>query len=242
MRKHGLAAAVAVVAVLVGLGVTFAALTGPPQPASSYVPPTAIPTFGAAPKLVLPDAARVLVFGDSYAFGVGASAPEQGFAYRLAEAEGWEAVVSGVPGTGYLDPGSQRIGAYPERMAELDVAGPFDLIILQGSTNDFDLDHTLLPAAVTATIEAAHAKFPGTPIVMLGPVTYGDSPARLSVNEQLTSAAAANSTIYLSPIGSNWFTGADRATLRDEATGHPNDIGHQALADRLVLSFGALTS
>ena len=242
MRAHGLTAAAGLLAAGAGLSVMAAFLVGqtPTTPPSDAT--LAISAEAATPLLSLPDAPRVLIFGGSYTYGIGASAPEQGFAYKLAENEGWDAVIDGVPGTGYLDPGPHRTGAYPARMAELDADETFDLIIIQGSTHDFAMDHSRLPAAVTATLAAANKNFPGTPIVMLGPVTYGGSPERISVNSQLARAAAANDTIYLSPVDGDWYTAGDRATLRDEATGKPNDTGHQALAERLGRSVTALTS
>jgi lysophospholipase L1-like esterase len=241
MRTHGLTAFAALLAVGTGIGVLGVALFGQ-TPAVSGALVEAVTPPASSPLLTLPAGAQVLIFGDSYTSGRGASTPEQGFAYKLAENEGWNVTVDGVAGTGYLERGPQRIGAYPTRMAELEAEGPFDLLIIQGSTNDFQSDNTRLPAAVTATIEAAETKFPGTPIVMVGPVTYGGSPARIGVDSQLSRAAAANDTIYLSPTSANWYTAGDRAQLRDEETGNPNDSGHQALADRLTRSFAALTS
>ena len=158
MRAHGLTAAAGLLAAGAGLSVMAAFLVGqtPTTPPSDAT--LAISAEAATPLLSLPDAPRVLIFGGSYTYGIGASAPEQGFAYKLAENEGWDAVIDGVPGTGYLDPGPHRTGAYPARMGELDADETFDLILIQGSTHDFAMDHSRLPAAVTATLAAANEK------------------------------------------------------------------------------------
>ena len=61
--------------------------------------------------LALPEHPRVLVFGDSWVYGSAAIVPTEGFAYVLGRTEGWDTVVDGIRGSGYLKPG-QDGGSY----------------------------------------------------------------------------------------------------------------------------------
>jgi hypothetical protein len=71
--------------------------------------------------LAMPDDPTVLVFGDSWTYGSAATDPTLGYAYVLGESEGWDTIVNGVRGSGYLKPGIDG-GSYGERIAQLDPA------------------------------------------------------------------------------------------------------------------------
>ena len=77
----------------------------------------------------------MLIFGDSWTYGSAANAPELGYAYVLGGTLGWETIVNGVRGSGYLKPGLDG-GTFGERIAALDPALDPDLVIVQGSIND----------------------------------------------------------------------------------------------------------
>ena len=89
----------------------------------------------AGPARRCPITPRVLIFGDSWVYGSAAIVPTLGFAYLLGESEGWDTIVDGVRGSGYLKPGLDG-GSYRERIAALDPALDPDLIIVEGSIND----------------------------------------------------------------------------------------------------------
>ena len=70
-------------------------------------------------RSLLPEHPRVLIFGDSWVYGSAAIVPTLGFAYVVGETAGWDTVVDGVRGSGYLKPGIDG-GTYGERIAALD--------------------------------------------------------------------------------------------------------------------------
>ncbi|MFX3691204.1 hypothetical protein ACJBQV_10375, partial [Streptococcus suis] len=75
--------------------------------------------------------------------------PTLGFAYRLADELGWQTIVDGVRGSGYLKPGIDG-PSYGERIAALDPGIDPDLVIIEGSINDRRLYPSGYRDAVTA--------------------------------------------------------------------------------------------
>lgn len=181
-----------------------------------------------------PEGDRVLFFGDSYTVGEGATDPTKGYAYDVTADLGWMSTIDGSSGTGYLSVGPQKVGTYEQRFTAAPDVGPFDLIVLQGSTNDAHQGEniTALAAAVTALVTKMRAAYPGTPIVLLGPVAFADpAPARrIAVDATLQATAIELNVPYISPITGHWFTAADVATLINPDNNHPNDAGHAAIA------------
>lgn len=75
-------------------------MTLPPAVASYTPPPVAVPIGPKIPDL--PAGSPVLIIGDSYALGTGASTRETGrYAARVAGAFGWNATIDGIGGTGF---------------------------------------------------------------------------------------------------------------------------------------------
>ena len=60
-------------------------------------PLVATPAAAASPALVLPSHPKVLLFGDSYTKGVGATSKKKGYAYRIAKPLGWKLTIDGRP-------------------------------------------------------------------------------------------------------------------------------------------------
>ena len=94
--------------------------------------------------------------------------PTLGYAYVLGESEGWDTIVDGVRGSGYLKPGIDG-GSYGERIAQLDPALDPDLVIVEGSINDRRLYPTGYRDAVTAAWDALAALYPEASFVIMGP-------------------------------------------------------------------------
>lgn len=204
------------------------------------------PIAAAAPAaLVLPDEARVLVFGDSWVYGSAALSPTLGFAYRLAGELGVETLVDGVRGSGYLKPGLDG-PAYGERIAQLDPALDPDLIVIEGSINDRRLYPNGYRDAVTAAWDQLEARFPDADIVVLGP-----APQVLPVEEstrqidaELRDLAAGRGWWYISPIQEEWITTANYAAVIDSGPigrDHPSTAGHAYLATRVADAVRGMT-
>ncbi|MFT4235338.1 MAG: SGNH/GDSL hydrolase family protein [Microbacterium sp.] len=189
-------------------------------------------------RLSVPADATVLIFGDSWTYGQGATTPEGGYAYQLAELTGWTTIVDGGRGSGYLKPGIDQ-PTFGERMAVLDPSVPVDLIIVQGSINDRNQDLTAYPAAVDAAWHTLTSIYPDTPVVVLGPAPHELPTAEtvLSIDQMLRQQAAERDWWYISPIQENWITEDNYLDIIDTSDAgkyHPSDAGHLFLAQRLA--------
>ncbi|MCD2100060.1 SGNH/GDSL hydrolase family protein [Rhodococcus rhodochrous] len=201
-------------------------------------------------KYDVPRGSRVLFFGDSYTEGWGAEDLADGYAYQMSGLMGWDVTVRGVGGTGYLDKGSKNEGNYVTRIERLDAVGPYSLIVLQGGSNDQAalprsesgvIDTTPLSISVEQAFNAMQAKYPNTPIIMLGPVSTGEkvNPDKQAVDATLSSFAYARGVHYISPIAGRWFLSSEREELIDERTGHPNGLGYEKMARMLKRQLNA---
>ncbi|MFD5214507.1 SGNH/GDSL hydrolase family protein [Microbacterium sp. NPDC058345] len=230
-------ALVIVGAFAVVLGVSLG-ITRPWQPPVETAPVAAAEDGIAAPApLALPEHPTVLVFGDSWTYGSAASVPTLGYAYVLADLIDGETVVDGVPGSGYLKPGSTG-PAFGARIAALDPAIDPDAIIIQGSINDRREDAAALPAAVNAAWDALTQKFPEVPIVVLGPAPH-ELPVDAStarIDRELAALAGSRGWWYVSPVKEQWITPDNYLSVIDVGVGrkHPSTAGHRYLAERVA--------
>ncbi|MCW3493902.1 SGNH/GDSL hydrolase family protein [Microbacterium sp. SSM24] len=196
--------------------------------------------------LELPDHPRVLVFGDSWVYGSAATVPTLGFAYRLGENLGWDAVVDGVRGSGYLKPGLDG-GSYGERVAALDPSLDPDLIILEGSINDRRLPAEGYTDAVTAVWDALAGLYPDAAIVILGPApqVLPVEAATARIDRDLAGLAAARGWWYISPVTDGWITEANYLDVIDTGPigrDHPSTDGHAYLAERVAESLARMAA
>lgn len=196
--------------------------------------------------LELPDRPRVLIFGDSWVYGSAATVPTLGFAYRLGENLGWDAIVDGVRGSGYLKPGIDG-GSYPERVAALDPALDPDLIILEGSINDRRLYPEGYTDAVTGVWDELEALYPDAAIVILGPApqVLPVEPATARIDRDLAALAGTRGWWYISPIADGWITEANYLDVIDTGligNNHPSTDGHAYLAERVAEALDAMRS
>lgn len=196
--------------------------------------------------LVLPDrAVRALVFGDSWTYGSAAALPTLGYAYQLGRDLGWEVVVDGVRGSGYLKPGIDG-GTFGERIAALDPALSPDLVIVQGSINDRRLPADGYREAVTAAWDALAARYPAASFVILGPApqVLPVQRATARIDADLAALAAERGWWYISPIAESWITPENYPEVIDSGIGrdHPSTGGHAYLAQRLESALSAISS
>ncbi|MET0734318.1 MAG: SGNH/GDSL hydrolase family protein [Microbacterium sp.] len=240
MHAHGRPRARRPWLTLVGVALAVAAVCvlAVVRPSGTAAPPVA--GADAAPAavapLVLPEHPRVLIFGDSWVYGSAATVPTLGFAYVLGEQLGWEAVVNGVRGSGYLKPGLDG-PAYGERIAALDPNLDPDLVIVEGSINDRRLFPAGYQDAVTAAWDALAALYPDATILVLGPApqVLPVEAATARIDRSLATLAAERGWPYVSPITEEWITPANYLDVIDIGIGrnHPSTEGHAYLADRL---------
>lgn len=177
----------------------------------------------------------VLVLGDSYTEGGGAEPATKGYAYLLGKPLAWRVTVNGVAGSGYVNPGAHGNNRYLQRLPALQ-GRRFDLVVVQGGSNDRDVAYPVLRDAVAQTIDGVHATFPGAAVLLLGPSTpYGKpDPTRLLAQCTLAEYAAAQHLTFLDPIGDAWFVPGDGTWAANPVDAHPSNAGHRRIADRFV--------
>jgi lysophospholipase L1-like esterase len=235
----------ALLVVLVGaLAPVSACGAGPATPAAAPEPTCVMPDPRPAlvpGSLTLPARPKVLVLGDSYTEGGGAEPATKGYAYLLAKPLGWRVTVNGVAGSGYVNPGAHGNNRYLQRLPALK-GRTYDLVVVQGGSNDRDVAYPALRDAVTQTIDGVPATFPGAAVVILGPSNpYGKSdPTRLLAQCTLAEYAGAQHLAFLDPIGESWFVPGDGKWAANPANAHPSNAGHQQIAKRFVADVDVL--
>jgi acyl-CoA thioesterase-1 len=236
-RRQGRATVRAAVAVVLGVAALGlgAGCSAPPPPAPAA---TTCKLPDPRPALVpgslrLPADPSVLILGDSYTQGYGAEPETKGYAYLVGKPLGWRVTVAGVGGTGYVNPGKNDAGTFLQRLPTLR-GRTFDLVVLQGSSNDHDVGYPELHDAVSRTVDAVRAEFPGTVVVILGPSTpYGKpDPTRVLVQCVLAWYATQQHLTFIDPIGERWFVDGDSKRYANPANGHPSNAGYRQIARR----------
>lgn len=234
-----------VLALLLGLVVVLALASGctpdPPPPPPVCVPPDPMPALVAG-SLTLPAQPRVLILGDSYTEGYGAEPETKGWAYLVGKPLGWTVTVNGVGGTGYVNPGPHDEGTYLTRLPTL-AGRTFDLVVVQGGSNDRGVTYPDFSAAVAKTIEAVRAEFPGATVVLMGPATpYGKPDAsRTDAQCVLAGYAVQQHLAFIDPVGETWFVDGDGQRNANPANGHPSNAGYRRIAARFEADVRLLT-
>ncbi|MGP3535329.1 SGNH/GDSL hydrolase family protein [Microbacterium sp. RD1] len=215
-----------------------------PAPVSAAAGGDAVVVAPAA--LALPERPRVLVFGDSWTYGSAATDPTLGYAYLLGRDAGWETIVDGVRGSGYLKPGLDG-GSFGERIAALDPSLRPDLVIIEGSINDRRLPASGYRGAVSAAWDALTALYPDATIVVLGPApqVLPVEPATARIDADLAALAAERGWWYISPLADRWITEEnylDVIDTSDIGRDHPSTNGHAYLAERVTEALATMAA
>jgi len=197
--------------------------------------------------------APMLIFGDSYVQGVGATDPTtgadlntNGWAYKVGPLLNATVTVNGQRGSGYCNPALYGSGVYYDRLTK--VTDIYDLIVLQGSSNDdkttstgaYIYDDATLRAAIEKALTYAHGKFLRAQLVMLGPCSPSGGGATRA-NGLLKAAAAAHAIPYIDAIVQKWFVSGDYKLFANQVNGHPNNQGHAHIRSAFYRDYQVLT-
>lgn len=207
---------------------------------AAYTPPPASMFGATAPPspsaFAVPPGSRVLVFGDSYTAGYGAEPATEGYAYKLATLTEWNVEVEGIGSTGYLNAGNDNQGTFKQRLDSLEYGDEFDLVILQGGSNDQRVQDRDLSAAIDEVASTIEQRFPSAQLVVVGPVSVGTNANedKKRIDRALRAYTRAQGVYYVSPVGATWFHTSDQPALVNMAVGHPNNEGYTVMAEKLL--------
>jgi lysophospholipase L1-like esterase len=188
------------------------------------------PVTPTTPVAVTEDTPRITVIGDSWAEGIGATGLH-GYAILAGQQLNWDYTVLGVGGTGYVNDGPGS--TFADRIRQAVDSDP-DVIVVEGSVNDRDSDTEDLTAAALRTLTQLRAQAdPETQVVVIGAFQtpgYGAKTVT-RINHALEAAADHAGVDFVDPVAAHWIDPTDDLLWADE--NHPNDVGHQRIADRL---------
>lgn len=226
-QNLGLAALTA--ATLVSVVWLFASWPPEPPQVAAVQQPAASPTAAPEPTREPPVA---LLFGDSYFNGAAGVTESQTFGSLAAERLGYQPVVRGAAGTGFVTE-FDRTGDYLTQIrgGELDgVASDVELVLVEGGLNDQQADPAQVQAAAERVLAIMERRFDRAKVVLVGPVDPdGELSSTADVTAALADAADASDVTFIDPA--TWLRG-HLATVEDGL--HPNAQGHRVLAIRLA--------
>jgi lysophospholipase L1-like esterase len=206
---------------------------GGPATVPQVKPPKVRATIARAPV--------VMVLGDSYTAGISGMPPEKTYAAEAARRLGWQIIIGGYQGTGFVARG--HVGkTFATLFAEELAWRPApDLVVVSGGHNDWPKPPDKVAAAAQSLLASVKERWPGVPVVLLGPLWGGDpTPAALSIRDAVKSAAVASGVPFIDPLQERWFTGSVKLGtgnapeyIRKDGV-HPNAAGSRYLAARFV--------
>lgn len=173
----------------------------------------------------------VVIVGASITAGVGAGQPDRSWAALLVRRLGWNAVVYGDPGAGYVRPGIHRRGPVAREIAEVDLRklNPA-LVIVQAGHNDMGVPAPLEQQRVKQVIAQIRAAAPDAGIALIT-VFVGrlHRPAAYQTDRTIVAAAKAAdpAVIIMDPLAGRW----KYARIRDGL--HPTAAGSQWIAGQV---------
>ncbi|GAA2886472.1 SGNH/GDSL hydrolase family protein [Streptosporangium fragile] len=187
----------------------------------------------ATPPPAPPQAPVAMVLGDSFTVGSGPVRAWDAYATLVARELGWQPVIAGAAGTGYLNPG--RVGRTFEQSfrQELSWRPEPDLLIISGGHNDRRVGAARVGAAAARLLELARRTWPYTRIVVVGPIWMTRAPRwAYLVRDAVATAADEAAVPFLDPLeprGGRW----GRGTVLPDGV-HPTAAGHARLAGWMI--------
>jgi acyl-CoA thioesterase-1 len=196
-------------------------------PSATPVTPST-PTATPAAPVVAPLRKKVLTIGDSIMKGYGLP-PEDAWPELISATNGWDLTSLACDGAGFLVPGnSDECGNSFVDVSRSAAALNPDLIIIEGSSNDFGQSNSRLLSATVTALTILRSEFPNAEIIGLSTVwSDTEPPAQLAdINSQVQQAVTAVGGRYLD-IGQPFS--AHPELLQDDDV-HPTVAGQVALA------------
>jgi lysophospholipase L1-like esterase len=165
----------------------------------------------------------VVIVGASFTAGVGPGQPDGSWAALLAHRLGWNAVVYGDPGAGYVRAGIHRKGPVAREIAAVDLRklNPA-LVIVQAGHNDMGVPPAVETLRVKQAIAQIRAAAPDAGIALIT-VFVGrlHRPAAYQTDRTIVAAARAAdpAVIIMDPLAGKWKFARVRDGLHPTAAG-----------------------
>jgi lysophospholipase L1-like esterase len=184
----------------------------------------------------------VMFLGDSYTTGGTKTLPERAYAADTARDLGWQVIIGGLGGTGFVAPGAthEPFDVLFER--QLAWRPEPDMLIIAGGHNDRPYAPSRVAVAAEGLLNKIRQLWPGTRLLLIGPMWGNGAPdaSVLEIRDALRAVARAFKIPFIDPLGAKWITGdrvgrygnAGQYIQRDGV--HPNVDGHKYLSTRLV--------
>jgi acyl-CoA thioesterase-1 len=187
---------------------------------------------------------RAYFFGDSLMAGTGAT-PRRPVMARVAAAQlGWQVEVDTWGGTGYTTSGESP--GYLDRLRRPGaLSGTYDVVLLEGGTNDARVGSTpaQVQAAVREVVAHVRSRQPAAQVVLMGaydpPPPGVVDPHRAVVDRAIEEVAGELGLPFFSPVSGGWTVGQPPAFLHPDAL-HPSTAGYGVMGNRLAQELGAL--
>ncbi len=208
------------------VGVLVLAVAG--VPASAGPPPTG------------PARVSAYFFGDSLMAGTGASPRRPVMARVAASLLGWDVEVDAWGGTGYTTTGSSP--GYLDRLQRPGaLSGDYDVVLLEGGTNDARVRSTpeQVRSAVRRVVAHVRGRQPRAQVVLMGaydpPPPGRVDPHRTTVDRAIAEVAGELGLPFFSPLSGGWTKGQPPAFLHPDEL-HPTTRGYGVMGARLAAS------
>jgi lysophospholipase L1-like esterase len=219
-------------------------ITGCGAPARSAAPPA--PSAHATPAAVR--APVVMFLGDSYTAGGTEETRLLTYATDTAKLLGWQVIIGGRGGTGFVTPGRVREPFQVLYERQLAWRPAPDMVIVSGGHNDHRQNPARVGRAARTLLTDMRDRWPGTHLVLMGPMwgTGNPIPNVLRIRDALGTVAHELGVPFIDPLREQWITGDERYgtgnaaayILRDRT--HPTLDGHHYIAGRLVADLTVL--
>jgi lysophospholipase L1-like esterase len=182
------------------------------------------------------DQVRALFFGDSLMNGTGSHPTRPVMARVAARQLGWDITVDAFGGTGYTT-GHKRGQPYLQRLQKPGVLStPYDVVLLEGGTNDKAADPATMHARTTETVLYVRSRLPTAKIVLMGaynPMGKKYDARRVTIDAVIRAVAVEQHLPYFSPISGKWTKGQSARFLCADGL-HPSTYGYGVMGARLV--------
>jgi len=179
---------------------------------------------------------KALFFGDSLMTGTGTRPTRPVMARVAGRILGWQVTVDGWGGTGFTTGGKRGL-PYRERLSAPGVLStPYDVVLLEGGTNDRAADLDDLRDRVVETVDYVQERLPNTRVVLMGafnPRTHRYDERRNGVDRVLREIAVERDIPFFSPLSGNWAKGQGPRFLTGDGL-HPTAYGYGVMGVRLA--------